>query len=80
MRVDAQERAARLETVRKISPYFDTVQAAFYLGITASRLERMRHSGTGPNYRQHGRFVRYHVDDLDSWSKAHETKTRQVSG
>uniref|UniRef100_UPI003183F458 hypothetical protein n=1 Tax=Edaphosphingomonas laterariae TaxID=861865 RepID=UPI003183F458 len=29
----------------------------------------MRRRGEGPLFRRHGRHVRYHVDDLDSWSR-----------
>jgi hypothetical protein len=29
----------------------------------------MRASGTGPGFRRHSRYFRYHIDDLDSWSK-----------
>lgn len=28
----------------------------------------MRVVGGGPEYRKHGRYVRYHIDDLDAWS------------
>jgi hypothetical protein len=30
----------------------------------------MRASGTGPAFRRHSRYIRYHIDDLDSWSGA----------
>jgi hypothetical protein len=30
----------------------------------------MRVTGGGPIYRKHGRYVRYHIDDLNAWSKA----------
>jgi len=28
----------------------------------------MRTTGSGPAYRKHGRYVRYHISDLDAWS------------
>lgn len=28
----------------------------------------MRRRGVGPRYRKHGRYVRYHIADLDAWS------------
>jgi hypothetical protein len=31
----------------------------------------MRTAGAGPRFRKHGRYVRYHIDDLDDWSKTH---------
>jgi hypothetical protein len=77
MRANSEEIAHRLATVRQISPYLDTAQAAYYLGLTANRLERMRGTDEGPPFREHGRFIRYHIDDLDAWSKAHEKKTRR---
>jgi hypothetical protein len=33
-------------------------------------LEKFRTTGRGPAYRKHGRYVRYHIGDLDAWSKA----------
>jgi hypothetical protein len=29
----------------------------------------MRVTGGGPKYRKHGRYVRYHIDDLNAWSE-----------
>jgi len=31
----------------------------------------MRVVGGGPRFRKHGRYVRYHIDDLDEWSAEH---------
>jgi hypothetical protein len=31
-------------------------------------MQAMRGAGTGPRFRRHSRYVRYHIDDLDSWS------------
>jgi predicted DNA-binding transcriptional regulator AlpA len=50
------------------TPFLNTPQAAFYLGLSCRTLEHMRVDGTGPTWRRHGRFVRYHIDDLESWS------------
>ncbi|TJW28170.1 MAG: DNA-binding protein, partial [Mesorhizobium sp.] len=33
--------------------------------------EKMRLKGGGPKFRKHGRYVRYHIDELDHWSKGH---------
>ena len=60
-------RAARARTT---SPFLDTRQAAHYLGLSPRHLERMRSRGEGPPFRRHSRFVRYHIDDLDAWSRA----------
>ena len=27
-------------------------------------------TGDGPIYRKHGRYVRYHIDDVNAWSEA----------
>ncbi|WP_157219172.1 helix-turn-helix domain-containing protein [Flavisphingomonas formosensis] len=63
---DGIDRAAR--GVRG-SPFFTTEQAAFYLGMSARTLQEYRSAGTGPIYRRHSRHIRYHIDDLDAWSR-----------
>ena len=60
---------ARAARAKKGSPFLSTEQAAFYLGLSARKLQAMRASGTGPHFRRHSRYVRYHIDDLDAWSK-----------
>jgi helix-turn-helix protein len=60
---------ARAQRARKGCPFLNTEQAAFYLGLSARKLQQMRASGTGPSFRRHSRYVRYHIDDLDSWSR-----------
>ncbi|QDC37233.1 helix-turn-helix domain-containing protein [Sphingobium fuliginis] len=50
-------------------PFLNTRQAGHYLGLSPRHLERMRANGTGPSFRRHGRFVFYHIDDLDAWSR-----------
>lgn len=64
---DTNERAAR---ARRGSPFLNTAQAAHYIGLAERTLETMRADGAGPAFRRHGRFVRYHIDDLDDWSRA----------
>jgi transposase len=63
---DEVERAAR---AKKGSPFLSTEQAAFYLGLSPRKLQGMRRDGSGPLFRRHSRYVRYHIDDLDQWSK-----------
>jgi excisionase family DNA binding protein len=63
---DENARAAR---AAKGSPFLDAQQAAFYLGVSVRTLQVHRSSGTGPAYRRHGRRIRYHIDDLERWSK-----------
>jgi hypothetical protein len=71
--VDENERAAR---AKKGSPFINTAQAAFYIGLSQRTLEKMRVTGGGPKYRKHGRYVRYHIDELDDWSKGHPQDSR----
>ena len=63
---DAIERAAR---ARRGHPFLNTRQTSHYLGLSKRFLEKMRARGEGPIFRHHGRFVLYHIDDLDSWSR-----------
>jgi helix-turn-helix protein len=63
------DEVARAARARKGSPFLSTEQAAFYLGLSARKLQAMRGAGTGPAFRRHSRYVRYHIDDLDAWSK-----------
>lgn len=49
--------------------YLRTADAAAYLGLGASTLERMRLKGTGPVFRRLGtRLVTYAVADLDEYA------------
>jgi hypothetical protein len=60
---------ARAARAKKGSPFLNTEQAAFYLGLSARKLQAMRRADSGPRFRRHSRYVRYHIDDLDCWSK-----------
>lgn len=64
---DANARAA---LARRGSPYLSPDQAAFYLGVSPRTLQEYRTAGTGPRFRRHSRHVRYHIDDLDIWSRS----------
>lgn len=65
---------------KKGSPFLTTEQAARYLGLSRQALEKMRRQGRGPRYRKHGRYVRYHIADLDTWSERHSrNRTREPS-
>jgi len=59
----------RAERARRGSPFLNTEQAAHYVGMQTRTLERMRRKGSGPRFRRHGYFIRYHIDDLDDWSR-----------
>jgi hypothetical protein len=64
----ADDKIQRIIRHRLTSPYLTTPQAADYLKISAEHLKRLRWKGRGPIFRRHGRYVHYHVDDLDAWS------------
>jgi excisionase family DNA binding protein len=66
---------------KKGSPFLTTAQAAHYLGLSRPTLEKMRRRGVGPCYRKHGRYVRYHIADLDAWSDSRSRNaTREADG
>ena len=64
------DEAERAEKAKKGSPFLSTGQAAHFVGLSRRTLEKMRVQGGGPLYRKHGRYVRYHIDDLEAWSKS----------
>ena len=74
---DEIDRAAR---ARKGSPFLNTDQAAFYIGLSRRTLEKMRIKGGGPFFRKHGRYVRYHIDDLDAWSARQPAGVHEAIG
>ena len=52
-----------------IAGYLRTADAAKYLGIGQSTLERKRIDGSGPKFRILGsKIVTYAVADLDAWA------------
>ena len=64
------DKAIRVANGHNGSPFLDTTQAAEYVKLSPATLQKMRVLGSGPKYRKHGRYVRYHIDDLDAWSRA----------
>ncbi|RYD92600.1 MAG: DNA-binding protein [Sphingobacteriales bacterium] len=49
--------------------YLRTADAANYLGVGQSTLERKRIDGTGPKFRQLGaKIIVYALADLDEWA------------
>ena len=75
--IDHTSRAAE---ARKGSPFLSTREAAFYLGLSFRTLEKMRLTGNGPRFRKHGRFVRYHIVDLDAWSEGRRHSSTSDGG
>ena len=72
--MDEEDVNARAAQARKGSPFLNTAQAAHYIGLTRETLERMRWKSLGPKFRRHGRFIRYHIEDLDEWSSTNGQK------
>jgi hypothetical protein len=50
-----------------MTTYFRTQQAANYMSMSKSWLEKERVRGAGPRYTTAGRVVLYAVEDLDRW-------------
>ena len=44
--------------------------AAAYVGLSKSSMDKFRHFGTGPTYSKVGRAVIYATADLDAWLAA----------
>ncbi|WHU02380.1 helix-turn-helix domain-containing protein [Sphingomonas sp. NIBR02145] len=64
----------RAASAKRGSPFLNTEQAAAYLGLSSRSLKRLRVRGDGPVFRRHCRFVQYHIDDLDAWSREHSAR------
>ena len=70
VKAEMNDAHAQAEQAKKGSPFLNTAQAAFYVGLARETLEKMRQQHRGPRFRRHGRYVRYHIADLDAWSEA----------
>lgn len=51
-------------------PWLTTQAAAKYLGCHPDTLRRWRREGCGPLCNKRGKFIRYHVDELDNWIRS----------
>ena len=51
----------------------DTRDAARFVGLSRSTLEKLRVSGSGPTYLKLGHIVRYLPEDLVQWLAARRT-------
>jgi hypothetical protein len=72
-----ESNVARAVLARKGTPFLSSEETAFYLGLSARKLQQMRVRGLGPPFRRLGRVVRYHIDDIDRWS-ANSTKSQKT--
>ncbi len=66
---------ARAADAKKGSPFLNTAQAAFFVGLSRQALEKMRRQGRGPRFRKHGRYVRYHIADLEAGAEGQSRST-----
>lgn len=64
-----EDAVARAYRAKKGTPFLSTEQAAFYLGLSSRKLQEMRAAREGPDFRRHCRYIRYHIDDLEAWSR-----------
>lgn len=62
------DESVRAAPAKRASPFPSTEQADFYLGMSARRLQQMRALTIGSIFVRHGRYARYHIDDLETWS------------
>jgi excisionase family DNA binding protein len=53
-----------------VFPWLTPQKAASYLGCHPDTLRRWRREGCGPRCSKRGKFIRYHVDDLDAWLRS----------
>jgi predicted DNA-binding transcriptional regulator AlpA len=58
-----------------------TPQAAAYVGLSTSTLEKFRLTGNGPVYQKAGpKIVVYRLEDLDAWLHARRRKSTSDDG
>ena len=68
-------------TSRGVSrPKLDTSQAAEFLGVSVSTLNKLRVSGGGPPYLKLGRRVVYDPADLEAWSASRRRTSTSQAG
>lgn len=67
--MDNEDTIDRATRAKRGTPFLSPEQAAFFLSLSVRTLQEYRSAGTGPRFRRHSRHVRYHIDDLDAWSK-----------
>jgi predicted DNA-binding transcriptional regulator AlpA len=64
-----------------IKRFMRTPQAADYLGLSPSTLEKFRLTGNGPPYLKAGpKIVVYRQEDLDAWLEANRRRSTSDPG
>lgn len=72
--MDDDDQIARAQCARRGTPFLTPDQAAAYLALSSRLLRKLRSDGTGPLFRRHSRYIQYHIDDLDAWSRSQAGK------
>ena len=78
--VKEDELDAKDNMERKCSPYLNIEEAAAWLKISPHTLNKWRYEGRGPAFRDHGRRIFYHIDDLDAWSQGQKRQKSRTYG
>jgi predicted DNA-binding transcriptional regulator AlpA len=63
-----------------LTRFFRTADAARYVGLSKSTLEKLRVTGGGPEYAALGRVIVYRAEDLDAWVQAHLRRSTSDAG
>ena len=63
-------RTSHVSTFETANRRLRTTQAAEYLNLSKSTLEKLRLTGGGPRYAKLGKIVIYGQSDLDAWTEA----------
>jgi predicted DNA-binding transcriptional regulator AlpA len=58
----------------------DVREAAAYLDLSKSHLDKLRLAKTGPRFSKLGRRVVYRIADLDRWLAANQVETTTTKG
>jgi predicted DNA-binding transcriptional regulator AlpA len=67
--------------MQSIKRVLRTPQAAEYVGLSASTLEKFRLTGNGPRYQKSGpKIVVYRPEDLDAWLDANRRRSTSDTG
>ena len=66
-----------MQTTRR---YLTVEQAAEYLSVSLSFLNKARVAGNGPAFLKAGVLVRYAIEDLDSWLAASRRQSTASPG
>ena len=75
-----QEQSRRNPYSRTPCQYVGTREAAEFLGVSESYLNKARHFGNGPPFCRFGRTIRYDVQALEAWAQDRTVNPSDASG